>query len=171
MKIGLLSDTHGWIHPRLEEFFRDAEEIWHAGDIGDVSTAGKLSGMKTLRAVYGNIDGRELRSMFSKTLRFKVEGMNVLMTHIGGYPGHYDKSIRETLFADPPHIFICGHSHIARIMYDKAGGWLCINPGASGYIGFHRIMTAVRFRIESGSISDLELIELGQRGRVVLPAT
>jgi uncharacterized protein len=166
MKIGLLSDTHGWIHPKLFDFFSTADEIWHAGDIGNAETADKLAAFKTLRAVYGNIDGSEIRSMFSKNLRFTVEERKIYITHIGGHPGHYDHVVRDILSSDPPDIFICGHSHIARVMFDKKGGFLYINPGAAGYTGFHKIMTAVRFRIDGAIIHDLELIELGERGNV-----
>jgi putative phosphoesterase len=166
MKIGLLSDTHGWIHPKLYEFFSGVDEIWHAGDIGNTETADKLLSFKPLRAVYGNIDGAEVRLMFTKSLRFTVEGKKIFITHIGGYPGHYEKDVRKELFSDPPDIFICGHSHIARVMFDHKGDFLHINPGAAGYTGFHKIMTAVRFQIDNGNIHDLELIELGERGNV-----
>ena len=166
MKIGLLSDTHGWIHPKLNEFFTNVDEIWHAGDIGNAETADKLAEIKPLRAVYGNIDGSDIRSVFSKRLIFKAEEKLVYITHIGGHPGHYDQSIRKFLYETPPDIFICGHSHIARVMYDKKGGFLYINPGAAGYIGFHKIMTAVRFEIDGDNIHDLELIELGNRGSI-----
>jgi uncharacterized protein len=168
MKIGLLSDTHGWIHPKLYDFFSGVDEIWHAGDIGNAQTADNLSSLKPFRAVYGNVDGSELRSMFSKSLRFLAEEKDIYMTHIGGYPGHYDPGVREYLHSNPPGIFICGHSHIARVMFDKKGRFLFINPGAAGYIGFHKIMTAVRFDIDGSNIHDLELIELGNRGNVHL---
>jgi uncharacterized protein len=168
MKIGLLSDTHGWIHPKLFDFFSGVDEIWHAGDIGNAETADILAALRPLRAVYGNIDGSEIRSMFGKNLRFTVGGKVVYMTHIGGYPGHYDHVVRNYLLTAPPDIFICGHTHIARVMYDKKGGFLYINPGAAGYTGFHKIMTAVRFQIDGGNIHDLELIELGERGNVSL---
>jgi putative phosphoesterase len=165
MKIGLLSDTHGWIHPRLYEFFSGVDEIWHAGDIGNAETADSLAAIKPLKAVFGNIDGAGVRSMFPKSLRFSAEGQEVFITHIGGYPGHYDNGVKGELSANPPGIFICGHSHIARVMFDKKGGFLYINPGAAGYQGFHKIMTAVRFSIDGGNIKDFELIELGERSR------
>jgi len=168
MKIGLLSDTHGWIHPKLPGFFAGVDEIWHAGDIGNAATADELSAIKPVRAVYGNIDGSDLRLMYSKILRFKIEGKDIFITHIGGQPGHYEPSVREYLSNYPPDIFICGHSHIAKVMFDKKGGFLYINPGAAGYSGFHKIMTAIRFSIDDGNIHDLELIELGERGRVNL---
>lgn len=166
MKIGLLSDTHGWLHPGLQKFFSECDEIWHAGDIGNIETADALATFKPLRAVYGNIDGAELRSEFPEILRFRAIDVNVFITHIGGVPGNYDRRIKEELLADSPDLFICGHSHIAKIMFDKKSGFLYVNPGAAGYVGFHKIMTAVRFRIEGKTISDMEIIELGERGRV-----
>jgi uncharacterized protein len=168
MKIGLLSDTHGWIHPKLYDFFGGVDEIWHAGDIGNAETADMLSAIKPIRAVYGNIDGSEVRSMFKKSIRFNAGGKEIYITHIGGYPGHYDHNVRDYLQANPPDVFICGHSHIARVMYDNTLGFLYINPGAAGYTGFHKVMTAIRFQIDDGNIHDLELIELGERGNVRL---
>ncbi len=168
MKIGLISDTHGWIHPRLFEHFKEVDEIWHAGDIGNIGTADMLSAFKPLRAVYGNIDDAIVRKVYGKHLHFPAEEVKVWITHIGGTPGHYDKSVKPVIFENPPGLFICGHSHITRVMYDKKGGFLFINPGAAGYIGFHKIMTAIRFRIEGKNIRDLEVIELGERGRVIL---
>jgi uncharacterized protein len=165
MRIGLLSDTHGWIHPSLPKYFSEVDEIWHAGDIGKLETADFLSSIKPLRAVYGNIDGSDVRSGYPSDLRFRAEERSVWIRHIGGYPGHYDPSVRNELKSDPPDIFICGHSHIARVIYDKALGLLYINPGAAGYSGFHKIMTAVRFSIDGSRIHSLELIELGERGR------
>jgi putative phosphoesterase len=168
MKIGLLSDTHGWIHPRLVDFFSDCDEIWHAGDIGNLETADKLAEFKKLRAVSGNIDNHILRKMFPLVIRFRCEEVNVLITHIGGSPGHYAREIKDILAENPPDLFICGHSHIAKVMYDKNAGFLFINPGASGYTGFHKFMTAVRFNITGKQIHDLELIELGERAKTEL---
>jgi putative phosphoesterase len=168
MKIGLLSDTHGWIHPRLFDHFAECDEIWHAGDIGNIETADKLAAFKPLRAVYGNIDDAFVRKVYKENLRFKAEEMEVWLTHIGGYPGHYDHRVKPWIYDDPPGIFICGHSHIARVMNDNKGGFLFINPGAAGYNGFHKFMTAIRFHIDGGKIHDLELIELGERGKVNL---
>ncbi|HLN22063.1 MAG TPA: metallophosphoesterase family protein [Bacteroidales bacterium] len=166
MRIGLLSDTHGWIHPGLVKFFAECDEIWHAGDIGNLETADSLSSIKPLRAVYGNIDNAAVRSEYPEKLRFRAGDVNVFITHIGGTPGNYDRRIRDELMASPPDLFICGHSHIAKIMFDKKGGFLYVNPGAAGYIGFHKIMTAARFTIDSKSITGMEIIELGERGRV-----
>ena len=166
MRIGLLSDTHGWIHPRLREFFKDVDEIWHAGDIGDAATADKLASYKQLRAVHGNIDGAELRRMYPADLHLDIEGKKIWIRHIGGYPGHYEPHVRQALITDPPDIFICGHSHIARVIFDRKMNLLYINPGAASYSGFHKVMTAVRFTIDKDGIHSLELIELGERGRV-----
>jgi len=170
MKIGLISDTHGWIHPRIFDFFENCDEIWHAGDIGNIETADRLNSFRPLRAVYGNIDDARVRQAYGKYLRFKVEELEVFITHIGGVPGRYEQEVRQVLSANPPALFICGHSHIALVKYDNKYNFLHINPGAAGYIGFHKIMTALRFNIENQKITDLELIELGERGKVdILP--
>jgi putative phosphoesterase len=166
MKIGLLSDTHGWIHPRLFDHFSEVDEIWHAGDIGSIETADALAAYKPLRAVYGNIDDTQVRKVYKENLKFKIEEINVWLTHIGGTPGHYDRRVRTSIYEDPPDLFICGHSHIAKVMYDKKGGFLYINPGAAGYNGFHKYMTAIRFQIDGKKIHSLELIELGERAKV-----
>jgi putative phosphoesterase len=168
IKIGLLSDTHGWVHPRLFDFFSGCDEIWHAGDIGNIETADILTGFKPFKAVYGNIDNAVVRSVYKEHLRFKAEDVNVWITHIGGSPGRYDIRIRNQIFNYPPDLFICGHSHIAKIIYDRKGSFLYVNPGAAGYIGFHSIMTAVRFSIDGKEIQNMELIELGERGRAVI---
>lgn len=166
MKIGLLSDTHGWIHPKLPDFFAGCDEIWHAGDIGNIGTADALAAIKPLRAVYGNIDDALVRSVYKESLRFRAEDVDVWITHIGGAPGRYDRRISQEIYVNPPDLFICGHSHIAKIMHDRKGGFLYVNPGAAGYTGFHRVMTAVRFSIDGRSIHSMELIELGERGRI-----
>jgi len=168
MKIGLISDTHGWIHPRIFDFFENCDEIWHAGDIGNIETADKLNSFRPLRAVYGNIDDAKVRQVYGKYLRFTVEDMKVFITHIGGVPGRYEQEIRRELSENHPALFICGHSHSALVKYDHKHNLLHINPGAAGYIGFHKIMTAIRFNIENKKITDLELIELGERGKVVI---
>jgi uncharacterized protein len=168
MKIGLLSDTHGWIHPRFFDHFKECNEIWHAGDIGNIETADKLVAFKPLRAVYGNIDGADVRMVYKEHLKFKAEGIKVWLTHIGGIPGHYDKRVKPGIYEDPPDIFICGHSHIAKIMHDNKNGFLYINPGAAGFNGFHKFITAVRFQIDGTNIHDLEMIELGERGRAII---
>jgi len=168
MKIGLISDTHGWIHPRIFDFFENCDEIWHAGDIGNIETADILNSFRPLKAVYGNIDDAKVRQTYEKRLRFTIEELEVFITHIGGTPGYYEPEIRQELSANPPALFICGHSHCALVKYDSKHKFLHINPGAAGYIGFHKIMTAIRFNIEGQKIADLELIELGERGKVVI---
>lgn len=169
MKIGLLSDTHGWIHPRLFDHFAKCDEIWHAGDIGNIETADELAGFKPLKAVYGNIDNSIIRSIYTANLIFMAEETRVWLTHIGGTPGNYNRKLLPALIEDPPDLFICGHSHIAKVIYDKKAGFLYMNPGAAGFNGFHRFMTAIRFQIDGKSIHDLEMIELGERGKIILP--
>ena len=159
MKIGLLSDTHGWLDERVLRFFQDCDEVWHCGDIGDITVLNTLMAKFKVRAVYGNIDGGEVRRMLKQNQIFECEGMKVLMTHIGGYPGHYDLRIRSTLLKERPQLFLCGHSHILKVMYDKSIGCMHMNPGAAGKFGFHRVCTALRFKIEVGSIKDLEILE------------
>jgi putative phosphoesterase len=166
MKIGLISDTHGWLHPSLYEHFKDCDAIWHAGDIGNIQTADSLASFKPLRAVYGNIDDSIVRSAYPENLRFTLEKMTVWMIHIGGTPGNYSPKVKAEIYLNPPDIFICGHSHIAKVMFDKKSGSLYINPGAAGYTGFHKYMTAIRFQITGEKIHDLELIEMGERGKV-----
>ena len=159
-RIGLLSDTHGYWDDKYLHYFESCDEIWHAGDIGSLDLARRLAAFRPLRAVYGNIDGQDLRRLYPQTLRFTVEGAEVVMKHIGGYPGHYDASIRGSLFARPPQLFVSGHSHILKVQYDKTLQMLHINPGAAGISGFHKVRTLVRFTIDQGAFSDLEVIEL-----------
>ena len=166
MRIGLISDTHGWIHPRLYEHFSECDELWHAGDIGNIETADELSRFKPLRAVYGNIDNSIIRKMFTEYLRFKIDEVDVLITHIGGYPDHYSPKVKKIVSENPPDLLICGHSHIAKVMYDKRLNFLFINPGAAGFTGFHKYMTAIRFVITGKKIHSLELIEFGERERL-----
>jgi putative phosphoesterase len=165
MRIGLISDTHGWIHPSLYEHFAKCDEIWHAGDIGNIQTADSLSSFKPVRAVSGNIDDSVVRSVYPEMLKFTIGEMKIWMIHIGGTPRHYSPKIKNEIYFDPPDVFICGHSHIAKVMYDKSAGLLFINPGAAGYTGFHKYMTAIRFEISENKIHNLELIEMGLRGR------
>ncbi|CCZ06538.1 MULTISPECIES: metallophosphoesterase family protein [Culturomica] len=159
MRIGLLSDTHGWLDPKLLEFFEGCDEVWHCGDIGTMEVAEELERHFIVRAVYGNIDGGMMRRVYPETDVFTCEGVKVLMTHIGGYPGHYDMRIKSRLLQERPKLFVCGHSHIAKVMYDRKLACLHINPGAAGRYGFHKVRTAVRFVIGAGEIKDLELIE------------
>ena len=158
-RIGLLSDTHGFINPRILEFFSTCDEIWHAGDIGKTESAGKLSAFKPLKAVFGNIDGTELRKSFPKNQVFNCEGLKVLITHIGGYPGRYEKEAKALIEIEKPGLFICGHSHILKVIFDKKHELLHINPGAAGNSGFHHLITCVRFVIDGKNIRDLEVFE------------
>ncbi|MBC9930339.1 metallophosphoesterase family protein [Chitinophaga qingshengii] len=159
-KIGLMSDTHSYLHPQVFKYFEGVDEIWHAGDIGNVELADQLEAFKPFRAVYGNIDGADIRIRYPETLRFTVEGVAVLMTHIGGYPGKYTPGIREILKKDPPKLFICGHSHILKVMPDPALQLLHMNPGACGQQGWHKVKTLLRFQLNEGRIEQLEVIEL-----------
>ena len=163
-RIALLSDTHGSLPAKTADFFASCDEIWHAGDIGSLELAGKFESLKPFRAVYGNIDDFSTRRIYPETLRFTLEGVDVLMTHIGGYPGKYDPKIRSQLFSKPPSLFICGHSHILKVIYDKELGCLHMNPGAAGKYGFHRVRTLLRFMLDNGDIRDLEVIEIGKHG-------
>ena len=158
-RIGLLSDTHGMLSSRIFKFFESVDEIWHAGDIGSAETADQLSAFKPLRAVYGNIDDHVLRRMFPLDLRFFCEEVDILMTHIGGFPGHYEARVRNLLKIEPPQLFICGHSHILRVIFDPKYQMLHINPGAAGNKGFHQVCTAVRFMIDGKNIKDMEVLE------------
>lgn len=159
-RIGLLSDTHSFWDEKYLKYFEECDEIWHAGDIGTLELAERLSAFRPLRAVYGNIDGQDIRSRFPQVNRFTVEGAEVVMKHIGGYPGNYDRSIVGSLLVRPPKLFISGHSHILRVKYDKTLGMLHINPGAAGISGFHQVRTLVRFSIQEGNFEDLEVVEL-----------
>jgi len=161
-RIGLLSDTHGYWDERYLKYFEPCDQIWHAGDIGSTEIVERLEAFRPFKAVYGNIDGQDIRRLFPEIARFTVDGADVLMKHIGGYPGKYDASIRSTLFANPPRLFISGHSHILKVKYDKSLNLLHINPGAAGIYGFHTVRTLVRFCIDNGSFSDLEVIELNK---------
>lgn len=163
-RIGLLSDTHGYLDERILYYLAECDEIWHAGDIGNIETAQSLSELKSLKAVYGNADGNPLRIEYPKHLKFNCEKVDVWITHIGGYPKHYPSDIRKSLDILPPKLFISGHSHILKVIYDEKYNMLCINPGAAGIQGFHKVRTLVRFTIEGDEIKDLEVVELGQRG-------
>ena len=159
----LLSDTHGYLDPKIEKYMLQADEIWHAGDIGSVELADQISAQKQLRAVYGNIDDAKLRRMFPLNQVFECEGLKVYMTHIGGYPGKYPERIRKMIESDKPGLFICGHSHILKVMYDKHYQLVHMNPGAAGKHGFHQKKTLIRFSIAEGKIISPEVIEIGNR--------
>jgi len=162
-KILLLSDTHSHIDDRILTYARQADEIWHAGDIGDLSVTDQLKNLKPLRAVFGNIDAQEVRKEFPLHNRFMCEDIDVWITHIGGYPGKYSPAIREEIKKNPPKLFICGHSHILKVMPDKKLGLLHMNPGACGKHGFHQVRTMLRFEIDQEEVKNLEVIELGTR--------
>ena len=158
-KIGLLSDTHGYLHPELTRIFKDCDEIWHAGDFGDIQTVETLKEIKPLRGVFGNIDGTEIRIEFPEFLRFWCEDVDVLITHIGGYPGNYSPAVRQIMQTKPPQLFISGHSHILKVINDKKHKCLHMNPGAAGRSGFHKVITMLRFIIDGKNIKDLEVVE------------
>lgn len=163
-KILLLSDTHGHVDDRILEYARQADEVWHAGDIGTLKVSDALQKIAPLRAVYGNIDGHRVRQEYPLDQRFRCEGVDVWITHIGGYPGRYERRVREGLQERSPGLFISGHSHILKVMYDKKHELLHMNPGAAGKQGFHKIRTMLRFQIDGEKIEALEVVELGKRG-------
>ena len=166
MKIGLISDTHSFLDEKVFEYFEPVDEVWHAGDIGDLILAQRLEDFKPFRAVHGNIDNLEIRQKYPEIQAFTSEQVKVLMIHIGGYPGHYAKGVKDLLRREKPNLFISGHSHILKVMPDRSLGQLLhINPGAAGQQGFHHVRTLVRFELETGKIKNLEVIELGLRGR------
>lgn len=163
VKIGLLSDTHSYLDDAVFKYFDECDEIWHAGDIGNIAVADRLSAFKPFKAVFGNIDGREVRQTYPENLRFKCEELDVWITHIGGYPDRYDPKIRTEIYANPPKLFICGHSHILKVIFDKKISCLHLNPGAAGKTGWHKVRTLLRFCVSEKKIHTLEAIELGNR--------
>ena len=165
-RIGLLSDTHSYLDPSVLEHFRDCDEIWHGGDVGDASVLDTLEASKPVRAVYGNIDGADIRARAPLNNSFVVEGVRVLITHIGGYPGRYTARVRELLDREQPSLYVCGHSHILKVIPDKRRRLLHMNPGACGRHGFHRVRTVLRFALDRGEVKELEVIELGLRARI-----
>lgn len=162
-KIGLLSDTHGYLDPKIYHYFKDVDEIWHAGDVGSIEVIDELKKFKPLRGVYGNIDDHIIRLEFKEFERFTLEGVDVLITHIGGKPGKYSKPAYEELQKKAPKLFICGHSHILLVKMDPLFNMLWMNPGACGFKGFHSVKTILRFELSNGMIQNLEVIELGTR--------
>ncbi|MEZ5072288.1 MAG: metallophosphoesterase family protein [Bacteroidales bacterium] len=163
MKIGILSDTHGHFDPRIEVHFKDCDEIWHAGDIGDMEVIRRLHRIAPVVAVHGNIDGYPIRGQYPAHQRLIREGVDIWMTHIGGYPGNYDTRIREAIRSNPPNLFISGHSHILKVIPDKRLGLLHMNPGAAGRIGMHKTRTLIRAELEDGTIRHADVIDLGSR--------
>ena len=162
-KILLLSDTHSYIDDAILKYVKQADEVWHAGDIGNLDVTDTIKRYKPLKAVYGNIDDAQARMEFPLHNRFMCEGVSVWITHIGGYPGKYNPNIKAEMLANPPQLFICGHSHILKVMFDKKHNLLHMNPGACGKSGFHQMRTMLRFVIDADKIKDLEIIELGKR--------
>ncbi|GAA4384394.1 metallophosphoesterase family protein [Hymenobacter koreensis] len=170
MRIGLLSDTHGYLDDRILHHLRDCDQIWHAGDIGDESVLDQLAAVAPLRAVWGNIDSRPVRQRCHETQLFTLNGLRVLMIHIGGYPGRYSQGVRSLLQRERPGLFICGHSHILRVMPDRQLGLLHLNPGAAGRHGFHTVRTLLKFEVEAGKVTNMQAVELGPRSSKEEPA-
>lgn len=171
LRVGLISDTHGYWDEKLPEFFKDVDEIWHAGDIGAWRVIEKLKQIcPNVKAVYGNIDGHEFRAEYPEHLIWETEGFKVWMTHIGGYPNHYSPAVKKLLPTVKPDIFVCGHSHILRVMRDEQyHNMVVMNPGAAGVHGWHKIKTVLRFHLHEKKILNLEAIELGLRGKIEEP--
>lgn len=164
MKIGLLSDTHGYLDEAVFRNLDDCDELWHAGDIGESAIYGQLTSFKPLMAVYGNIDGQSIRVTCPEDLWFEREGLLVWMTHIGGYPPRYNSRVKKILQERQPQIFVCGHSHILKVMRDpKRGNMLCLNPGAVGRQGFHKLRTMLKFELHQGKVANMHVVELGKR--------
>lgn len=167
IRVGLISDTHSYLDPNALKHFEDCDEVWHAGDFGNYEVAAKIKKTKPLRGVYGNIDGQDIRIEYPENLIFTVENLKVYMTHIGGYPERYVARAKDIIKREKPDIFICGHSHILRVMRDpKFNNMIVMNPGAAGKEGFHRVRTILKFNINNGKIEDLKAIELGLRGSI-----
>lgn len=162
-KIGLISDTHSYLDDAVFKHFDDRDEIWHAGDFGTLALANQLAAFKPLKGVYGNIDGKDIREVYPEHLRFNCEGVDVWMTHIGGYPDRYSTNVKPEIYTNPPALFIAGHSHILKVIYDKKIGCLHINPGAAGKQGWHKTRTLIRFSISENKVHTLDVIELANR--------
>ena len=162
-RIGLMSDTHSFLDPKIYTYFADVDEIWHAGDVGSLEVIDELRKFKPLKGVYGNIDDYSIRKEFPEFERFKCEDVEVLITHIGGRPGKYSKPALEEISKKSPKLFICGHSHILLVKMDPKFNMLCMNPGACGVKGFHNVKTLLRFSISGDRIHDLEVVEIGKR--------
>ena len=163
IKIGLISDTHNYLDEQVFNHFKNCDEIWHAGDLGTMEIASALASFKPFRAVYGNIDGPDIQQVYPEKLRWLCENVEIFMTHIGGYPGRYTAWVKKELTEHPAQLFISGHSHILKVLFDQKLNCLHMNPGAAGKQGWHTIRTIIRFSIDGGSIKDCEVIELGKR--------
>lgn len=167
LRVGLISDTHGWLDPAVFKYFEEVDEIWHAGDFGTLKLSDQLAAFKPLRGVYGNIDGHELRAVHPKELFLEIEGVQIYMRHIAGYPGNYNSQTRAVVSSKKFDMLICGHSHITKVMRDKENhNMLSVNPGAAGQHGFHKIRTIMRFTLDNAAITNMEVIELGRRGKI-----
>ena len=173
-RIGIISDTHGWLDQQVLQHFKNCDEIWHAGDFGNIRIAEELVSVLSfdgsaklpddrIKGVYGNIDGQDIRSIFPEKLHFRCEDVNVFMTHIGGHPARYAPGIKNEIIQSKPNLFISGHSHILKVMYDDKLSCLHINPGAAGRQGWHVMRTIVRLVIDGSNMKDCEVIELGRR--------
>jgi putative phosphoesterase len=163
-RIGLISDTHHFLDEQVFRHFEQCDEIWHAGDFGTSAIAEKLAAFRPLKGVYGNIDGYDIRSVYPETATWVCEGVNICMTHIGGYPGKYAPAVKNRIISSAAGLFICGHSHILRVIYDDKLHCLHMNPGAAGKQGWHRVRTVIRFVIDGNQVKNCEVIELGLRG-------
>ncbi len=166
MKIGIISDTHSYLDKQVLHYFKDVDEIWHAGDIGNLEVTNSLAQVKKLRAVFGNIDNAEARKQYAKFEIFSIENCKILIIHIAGSFGKYNKETQDLIKEHQPNILVCGHSHILKVANDIKYKLLYINPGAAGIHGFHKVKTIIRFEIENGNPKNMELIELGQRGKI-----
>ena len=166
IKIGILSDTHGYLDPQLLEHFADVDEIWHAGDIGLPEVTDQLSQLKPLKTVFGNIDDLTLQQQYPEDNWFTVEGLLIYITHIAGKPPKYNPRVTKLIQKKNPDVLVCGHSHILRVIPDKQNNLLFINPGAAGHQGFHSLRTAIKIFIENKKVTHMEVIELGRRGRI-----
>ncbi|EOZ95215.1 hypothetical protein A33Q_3420 [Indibacter alkaliphilus LW1] len=164
VKVALISDSHGYIDEATINHLKEVDEIWHAGDIGDLGVIGALPSGKNIRAITGNIDDQSAQERFPETLIFELEGMKILMNHIGGKPPRYAKGIKVLLKTEKPQLFVCGHSHICKVEFDRELNCLYMNPGAIGQHGFHVVRTMLLFEIENGKTSNLKVVELGKRG-------
>jgi len=160
VRIGLLSDTHSYLDDAVFKHFETCDEIWHAGDFGNIDVADKLAAFKPLKGVYGNIDGGDVRLVYPENLRFQCENVDVWMTHIGGYPGKYSPQVKREIYTKPPQLFICGHSHILKVIFDKTISCLHINPGAAGKQGWQKVRTLVKFCISDEKIHNLQIVEM-----------
>jgi putative phosphoesterase len=162
-RIGVVSDTHGYLDQNILNYLSECDEVWHAGDWGTIDISDKLKALKKVRGVWGNIDGRELRISYPENNLFECEGIKVLITHIAGYPGKYTTRVKKLIQVHKPGIVVCGHSHILKVIFDIGFNHLHLNPGASGIIGFHQVRTLLRFTIDKSRPKELEIVELGKR--------